>query len=362
MRADRVSADRELALRLPDVSTRDGNAVLNIHFTAQDLLRTRIVTTYGPLSEALLSLITLKYPPTVRSRRWRQKVLSNRPSWTMALGELVGHYAPVDLITLVGPVSNMSHALATLEGVPAEPLRQDIFRVYQLPESPARRRSLPPPWVGRLADDRDIRRQAIGFFRDAYATAIAPYWTNIHLSLRREESTRSSLMATGGIDALMQTLHSCLSWSHPVLRMPSPGPERHMSLAGRGLELVPSAFAEIPALYISPLDEAAPYVLVYPMVRDIADVARIFANPEGEDVDGVRALEELLGRTRAAVLIAADHERTTGQLARRVGITLSGASQHASVLRAAGLLESRRDGPAMLHRLTPLGHTFLNKR
>jgi DNA-binding transcriptional ArsR family regulator len=50
---------------------------------------------------------------------------------------------------------------------------------------------------------------------------------------------------------------------------------------------------------------------------------------------------------------------TTTELAYRVGISPSAASQHASVLREAGLIITCRQGSAVLHVLTPLGAELL---
>ena len=63
----------------------------------------------------------------------------------------------------------------------------------------------------------------------------------------------------------------------------------------------------------------------------------------------------LLGRTRAAVLRALTTPRSTGELAVALGISPAGASQHAGVLRAAGLVASRRDGRRVRHAVTALG-------
>jgi DNA-binding transcriptional ArsR family regulator len=50
---------------------------------------------------------------------------------------------------------------------------------------------------------------------------------------------------------------------------------------------------------------------------------------------------------------------TTTELAHRAGVSLAAASQHAAVLRGAGLIASRRQGSAVLHVLTPLGAELL---
>ena len=71
------------------------------------------------------------------------------------------------------------------------------------------------------------------------------------------------------------------------------------------------------------------------------------------------ALSALVGRNRAAVLGAIAGGCTTTELAGRVGISLASASQHASVLRDAGLITTHRQGSAVLHVLTPLGAELL---
>lgn len=52
---------------------------------------------------------------------------------------------------------------------------------------------------------------------------------------------------------------------------------------------------------------------------------------------------------------------TTGELTQVVGVSLSAASRHASVLRDAGLTTSRQTGPTVLHTLNPLGAALLRQ-
>ncbi|MGW6529449.1 winged helix-turn-helix domain-containing protein [Streptomyces venezuelae] len=56
-------------------------------------------------------------------------------------------------------------------------------------------------------------------------------------------------------------------------------------------------------------------------------------------------LEELLGRTRAAVLEEVADGCSTTDLARRVRLSASSASQHATVLRKVDLITTGRDRP-----------------
>lgn len=54
------------------------------------------------------------------------------------------------------------------------------------------------------------------------------------------------------------------------------------------------------------------------------------------------------------------HASTTGELARRADISAASASQHATVLRQAGLVSTHRQGNTVRHTLSPLGAELLN--
>ena len=101
-----------------------------------------------------------------------------------------------------------------------------------------------------------------------------------------------------------------------------------------------------------------PPIVFYPALRSVADAVRTLCSPDTESTD--QALTELLGRTRAATLRATAGGCSTTELARRVGISPAGASQHATVLRKAGLIDTRRNGLSVVHDLTPTGRALLN--
>ena len=72
------------------------------------------------------------------------------------------------------------------------------------------------------------------------------------------------------------------------------------------------------------------------------------------------ALVDVLGATRVRILRALLAEHTTSGLAHALGISVASASMHAAALRGAGLVSSRRDGRAVRHVLTALGHRLLS--
>jgi len=127
-----------------------------------------------------------------------------------------------------------------------------------------------------------------------------------------------------------------------------------MELGGRGIALVPSVFVgREPSLHENPNHEDEMPRLIWP--AEAARGARLWAPSRSRGP----ALAALVGRNRAAVLQSVADGCSTTELARRVGISLAAASQHASVLRGAGLIATRRQGSAVLHVLTPFGAELL---
>ncbi|MFF0869724.1 ArsR/SmtB family transcription factor [Nonomuraea sp. NPDC003560] len=99
-------------------------------------------------------------------------------------------------------------------------------------------------------------------------------------------------------------------------------------------------------------DPSLPPILVFPIQHEMPD-----------DVPD-DALPDLLGATRARVLrcIAATDGRTTSELARRTGASLSSASTHAQVLQRAGLITSTRHANMVIHQLTRLGGDLIHRQ
>jgi len=67
------------------------------------------------------------------------------------------------------------------------------------------------------------------------------------------------------------------------------------------------------------------------------------------------ALEALLGHRRARVLLELARPAGTLDLARRMGVSAGGVSDHLKVLRAAGLVTGRREGRQVIYARTDKG-------
>jgi hypothetical protein len=133
--------------------------------------------------------------------------------------------------------------------------------------------------------------------------------------------------------------------------------DHDMPLNGGGIALMPSMFVgQVPHVHWNPNDPTAAPWLVLPPTDSRMGLRHLWDNPRPRGA----ALAALVGRNRAAVLRTIADGCSTTELADRVGISLAAASQHASVLRDAGLITTCRQGSAVLHVLTPLGAELLH--
>jgi DNA-binding transcriptional ArsR family regulator len=352
--------------------------MLRLQFSASDLARVRLRGTLGPLPETLLALRALRSPRDAGPlTEWRRRVLGRLPPAAAVARLLPPGWTAADVFALVGAASTVEQGLASLRrevglaAAPAGPASaaSGPASAASAPAGPASApRALieddePPGRVpaGRLLASRagspDGLDRLAALLAVSYDLAVAPHWPAMRAHLDAERATRARVLADGGIDRLFATLHPALRWRPPVLELPAwpraeSGGVIDFRLAGRGLDVVPSVFCrDTPEAYL-PAD-GGPGVLIYP----VPDHATALREPSGEVPDG---LAGLVGPTRAAVLAALAGGSTTGEVARRLRISPAGASQHATVLRRAGLILSTRRGNNVLHTLTPLGTALLD--
>ena len=324
--------------------------VWRIHFSEDDLARIQVSPTLGPLAETVLALALLRCSRQPRNMlsEWRGQVRVTprmRPLTALIPPDCNG----VDLPTLVGETATIEQGVQALLDVPREHLLVEMEWID-------RRHRLPPlAWAMAEAGGRPELAEAT---QVAYQELLQPFWPRIRASLHAEHAARRRTLAAEGPGALLASLQGPLiRWRPPVLEILRPG-RVEMELAGRGIALVPSVFVgRAPSLHENPNDEDEMPRLILP--AEGAGRARLWAVSRGLAGSRGSALAALVGRNRAAVLQSIADGCTTTELAHRVGISLAAASQHASVLRGAGLIATRRQGSAVLHVLTPLGAELL---
>lgn len=341
--------------------------MLRVHFTHEDLARVRVVPTYGPLVEAMFAFRGLRMGELgAVPEAWRRRVMRSERQWAAPLSEVMGPELALDIFTLLGKTSTAAEGLESVIGMSRRRLGAEIEATVDW----RRRRGLdgrrwPSAWVRGLATDAMPGRILAPFIDACQRAVVAPYWSHIQRYLALEVAARAQIMGTTGIETVFGSIHPTVRWHSPTLELTShPGPPADVHLHGRGIELVPVVFLNaVEGPFWNSDDTSAPAVLFYPALRCLSDGAKVFVGGVEWTTDvgngGDGPLVELMGRTRAAALAAIAGGRTTSALARRIGISNAGASQHTSVLRRSGLITTVRNGSSVVHDLTPLGRSLL---
>ncbi|MBT2452927.1 winged helix-turn-helix transcriptional regulator [Streptomyces sp. ISL-43] len=324
--------------------------MLRIHFTAEDLARTRVAATIGVAAETYYSLELLRGSRDPHFRSWRSAVAGRMGADTRPLTSLLPVRGPgLDLLALMGEVPSLDHAVDNLLHVPTSRLRREFEGLDFHPGH--------LPWARRVSEgDSDARQELAEAVRACHRLTVEPYWHGVRSELVALSTRYANLMLEGGIDLLLRSLCAPLvRWRPPVLEAPYPR-RTEVRLQGRGLIITPRVFSTRAVSFLwDPLDTAQPPRLTVPALRGpLTGVGLV--EPAGSSD---QSLESLLGRTRAAALRVTAEGCTTTELARRLNVSAAAASQHATVLRNTDLITTSRRGGSVLHLITPLGLALL---
>ncbi|WP_422774265.1 ArsR/SmtB family transcription factor [Plantactinospora sp. WMMC1484] len=320
--------------------------MIRIWLGPEDIARTRIAPAPLPLYEIFVSLAR---PPAEQSPPSADGPPSSFAD-TVAGTELARWLRELGGVAGTGPGARREPATAPA-GTPGS---ADLLA----PLSAARTLEGALAWLVTTS----VRRArslaaAVRSYHDRRVAAELTAWESV---VRLDVNERSRALATGGVEALLAMFDPWATWRNPVLSVVSTA-DLDLRPNGAGLLLVPSVFAR--QLWVG--GQADSVVLAYPVRRPRGLGGRVsghrpvpaYALGPGAATDD--PLTALLGRSRAAVLRAALVGANTTDLARRAGISTPSASQHASVLRDAGLLRTTRHGKAAHHTLTPLARALL---
>jgi DNA-binding transcriptional ArsR family regulator len=222
----------------------------------------------------------------------------------------------------------LEHMVGSLEGAPVPPLTQQIL------DDPA-------PFLDRLVE------QMLEYWK----LTIEPHWPRIRALHEADVTYRARQLALGGAELLFADLHPSLSWSGDALVI-----DKHMDEnvdpAGRGLLLIPAVF-DWPGIAILIGEGLQPTLSYSPR-----GIAELWDAPE--DATGDRAMDDLIGGTRADILRVLSVPMTTSELARRLHLTPAAVSQQLGVLRRAGVVDARRQGREVYSELTASGKRLLD--
>ena len=325
-----------------------------IHFTAEDLARVRVATTIGVAAETLDSVKLLKdRDPGLAFRRWQVSVRGRLGEQAGPLTALMPSRGPLfDMASLTGDTASIDEAVDNLLAASRSLMRIELENIDF---HPAHR-----SWARNLIDgDREPRLEVATALRACHHATVAPYSGRMRSHLSEARTAYVATMADGGVEKLLTTLCSPLiRWRPPVLELVHLG-DADVHLDGRGLVIAPTMFStRHVALLHAPLDPGRAPVLAVPTLSG-ASLDTALWEDAGEPA--AQSVDDLLGRTRAAVLRATADGCSTTQLARSLNIAPATASHHTTLLRNARLITTRREGKLVVHTITRLGLAVLEQ-
>jgi DNA-binding transcriptional ArsR family regulator len=303
----------------------------------------------APLVETALGFAELRHQSRQQARH----------SWASQAREVFpGAARPLlDLIPASGawpefldpPVADLDEALEVVSATPRTELKHQLAISWRRP-------GRPPTWLKSLADGNLEELATVArALRSFYLACVAPAWPSIVASFHDEMASRAITLASGGLGELFGTLHPDLALRDGSLErskraLGRAGRPGRLHLAGQGLQIVPSMLWTGPPLFS-----------IHP-AGSLASTMIYSARPGFRAGIGARppALDAVLGRTRAGVLRTLRDPCNTTELATRMDIRASSASEHAAALRSAGLIRTERHGKSVRHSLTTRGRSLLS--
>ncbi len=311
--------------------------MIRMHLRAADLAETWFAI--SPLGEAAFSLWVHRRPERQPQHlRWRQSIRAAYLELdTDVLDALVAvpHGWLPDFITPrpVSPVVSVDEELDALRATDGRRARRDIEAAYD---------GVPIPSV---LTGRGVVARVADAIEAYWHACLAPTWPRLRAVLEADVVYRSRQLALRGAAGLFGELDRLVSWDDGYLYVDRGDGLVQIEIDGRGLPLVPSAFAR---KAITNVRADLPPVICYP-VRGLGTLW------ESADVEAPAALAELVGAPRARLLGMLAEPMTTAELSRRLGVTPPAVSQHLGVLLRGGLLTRARSGRVVLYLRSPLG-------
>ncbi|HEX3590046.1 MAG TPA: winged helix-turn-helix domain-containing protein [Pseudonocardiaceae bacterium] len=322
-----------------------------IHFTAQDLARTRVAQTVLPLTELDLAARALQSrDQPVRLDAWRHRTRAQLPTMARMALALIPRVG----FSLAGPAEHgqPEELLAHVRTMSRTRIRTEVGFIAQTTELAS--------WAHQLADDSALFQQLVDGLADLYDVLVRPYETQLADVYAADREVRGHQFLTGGVESLLSQVNpTWMRWNPPVLEIRKEL-DYDLHLAGQGVLLAPSMFST--RSMVGYAEGWQQPIVTYP-ARHGRPLRRLTTLAPDRGTDAGSAISALLGRTRAAVLtaIAEVPGCSTTEIAKAVGIAPASASEHATVLRRAGLISTARHRNSAVHTPTDLAITLLDR-
>lgn len=297
-------------------------------------MRTRFLAASAPIVEVAFAANALCGNDNGLLGPWRARARRDFPREAMPLLELVSDIRTSEYFWAFD--HDFDAALDTVLSSPGRWVREALEAVGRAGT----------PWTRSLAaGDREARKVLERALKSAMRAFDGEH-ARVRATLQTDMAHRKEIMFTEGLGAATASAFRNAKWHGDTLEIPYPQ-DVELDLQGRGMVLLPTAFRIGTTLIGSQMPDQ-PLSVVYP-----AHVPMPLLEATGRSP----ALTPLLGRTRTAVLrtITSNPSSTTSQIAASLGISPGRASEHAGVLRDAGLITSHRHRNTVRHVPTKLG-------
>lgn len=329
--------------------------MLQVELSHRELARLRVAEGADPLWEVALSLHLLQNQQAALTfDPWRREVRAalERAGLPGVVRDLIAvcpaaEYFP-DFLTPGRGEADVDAAVDRVLSTPKRRLGAEIARLHARSPGP-----VPRGMRALAAGEPGALRRLGAALRRYHDIAVAPYLPAIRAQAAADRARRGEVALGGGAEGLLASYAELPGWqAHgDVLCAPYPV-RRELNLHGRTLTLVPGFFCVRTPLAL--VDEELPPVLVHPLSPAPGWLRR------SRHGDAAPPVAQLIGASRARMLELLGEPMTTTAVATALRLAPSTASRHATVLRAAGLLTTSRDGNRVLHRRTRLGRALLD--
>ena len=214
--------------------------MIRFRFGHEDLVRTRFAI--SPLFDLTWSTDVLRDPaahslhlPWARAARRRLEGFDFELLDLLAIASPHG-YAP-DFVAPppTTPLAELDDELARVRATPHERVAREVGWRFEGAAVPDAARAL-------LDDPERGLAELTTMMAEYFERAIAPWWPEIRAALEDDILHRARRLTAGGAIEVFEDLHHQVRWRDGVLEIDRPY-EQQVELGGRGLLLVPAAFA-----------------------------------------------------------------------------------------------------------------------